>query len=224
MKSRIMPEVKSKEIEVLDIRKLTPSAYVLKMGRNDLDFTAGQHITLGQLQNIDSREYSIYSGEQDEYLEVLIKEVIDGHVSKKLKQVSQGDRLMFDGPVGYFTLNPDEINQRKFYFIASGTGIAPFRSFVRSYPNLDYTLLHGVKYASEAYDRLEYDPDRHVLCTSQDSKGDFNGRVTEYIRENVFEPNALYYLCGNINMIYEVFDILKLKGVPSNQLHAEVYF
>jgi len=219
-----MPEVKSKEIEVLDIRELTPSAYVLKMERKGLDFTAGQHITLGLLQEIDSREYSIYSGEQDEYLEVLIKEVIDGHVSKKLKRVSQGDTLMFDGPVGYFTLPPDEIHQRKFYFIASGTGVAPFRSFVRSYPNLDYTLLHGVRYASEAYDKQEYSSEKYVLCTSQDQEGDFNGRVTEYIRQNIFDTNALYYLCGNINMIYEAFDILKLKGVPSNQLHAEVYF
>lgn len=219
-----MQEVKSKEIEVLDVRELTSSTYVIRLDRNGMNFTAGQHVTLGPVQGIDSREYSIYSGEQDEYLEVLIKEVIDGNISKKLKRVSQGDKLSYDGPVGYFTLPPEEINQRKFYFIASGTGVAPFRSFVRSYPNIDYTLLHGVKNTSEAYDRSDYDPERHVLCTSQDTDGDFNGRVTEYIRKNVFDTKALYYLCGNINMIYEVFDILKMKGVPANHLHAEVYF
>lgn len=219
-----MQEVKSKEIEVLGIRELTSSTYAIKLNRNGLDFTAGQHITLGPLNGIDSREYSIYSGEQDDFLEVLIKEVVDGNVSKKLKRVAEGDMLFYDGPVGYFTLPPGEVNQRKLYFIASGTGVAPFRSFVRSYPNMNYTLLHGVKHALEAYDRSDYDSERHVLCTSQDTAGDFNGRVTEYIRENVFDTNALYYLCGNINMIYEVFDILKMKGVPSNQLHAEVYF
>lgn len=219
-----MQEVKSKEIEVLGIRELSSSTYAVKMARDGMDFTAGQHITLGPLNEIDSREYSIYSGEKDEYLEVLIKEVSDGNVSKKLKRVEKGDKLFYDGPVGYFTLPPEDLKSRKFYFIASGTGIAPFRSFVRSNPNIDYTLLHGVKYASEAYDHSDYDPKRHVLCTSQDSEGNFNGRVTEYTRKNVFDTDALYYLCGNINMIYEVFDILKLKGVPSNQLHAEVYF
>jgi len=88
-----MPEVKSKEIEVLDIRELTSSTYAIKLNRNGLDFTAGQHITLGPLNGIDSREYSIYSGEKDDYLEVLIKEVMDGNVSRKLKRAAKGDVL-----------------------------------------------------------------------------------------------------------------------------------
>lgn len=219
-----MEAVEQKYIEIEEVRNLTDQSYVLRLNRHAFRFTAGQHITLGPLQGIDSREYSIYSGENDPYLEVLIREVQDGNVSKKLKRAVAGDKLFCDGPVGYFTLPEHEIPNRRFIFIASGTGIAPFRSFVRSYPTLDYTLLHGVKYVSEAYDRSDYAAERHVLCTSRDSGGDFKGRVTEYMKENIFDTNALYYLCGNINMIYEAFDILKLKGVPSNQLHAEVYF
>jgi len=211
--------------EVQEIRELTESTYVVRLNRNGLQFRAGQHITLGPVNEVESREYSIYSGEQDDFLDVLVKEVDDGNISKKLKRVQQGDWLNFDGPVGYFTLNDEDIqNDRRFIFVGSGTGIAPFHSFVKSYPGLDYTLIHGVRYGYEAYDRQDYDPERYVLCTSRDEEGDFHGRVTEYIKQNIYDTNALYYLCGNINMIYEVFDIMKLKGVPSNHLHAEVYF
>jgi ferredoxin--NADP+ reductase/benzoate/toluate 1,2-dioxygenase reductase subunit len=211
--------------EVQGIRQLTASAYAVRLNRNGLDFRAGQHITLGLINEVECREYSIYSGEQDDYIEVLVKTVENGNISKKLKQVQPGDLLNFDGPVGYFTLDDNDIeNNRRFIFIGSGTGIAPFRSFVKSYPGLNYTLLHGVRYAHEAYDRQDYHPESHILCTSRDKKGDFNGRITQYLKENIHDTSAQYYLCGNINMIYEAFDLLQLKGVPSNQLHAEVYF
>jgi len=211
--------------EVQEIRDITESTYVVRLNRNGLEFRAGQHVTLGPINEVESREYSIYSGEQDDFLDVLVKEVDDGNISRKLKRVNKGDVLNFDGPVGYFTLNDEDIrNDRRFIFIGSGTGIAPFHSFVKSYPGLNYTLIHGVRYTYEAYDRQDYDPERYVLCTSRDDKGDFQGRVTEYVKKNIHDASALYYLCGNINMIYEVFDLLKLKGVPANHLHAEVYF
>ena len=38
------------------------------------------------------------------------------------------------------------------------------------------------------------------------------------------DPRTLCYLCGNCDMIYETFDILKRHGVPPEQLYAEVYF
>lgn len=210
--------------QVQEVRNLTDSTYVVRLNRNALDFRAGQHITLGPANAVESREYSIYSGEQDDHLDVLIREVDDGNISKKLRRMAPGDSLHFDGPVGYFTLDENDLKTKKFVFIASGTGIAPFHSFVKSYPGLDYTLLHGVRYGHEAYDRDDYDPERYVLCTSRDEQGDFHGRVTQYLKKNIYNTEALYYLCGNINMIYEAFDLLRLKGVPANQMHAEVYF
>lgn len=217
--------LKKAKYEVQEIRELTETTYVVRLNRNGLDFRAGQHATLGPINDLESREYSIYSGEQDDFLDVLVKEVDDGNISKKLKRLQPGDPLNFDGPVGYFTLNDEDIhNDRRFIFIGSGTGIAPFHSFAKSYPGLNYTLIHGVRYAYEAYDRQDYDPQRYVLCTSRDDKGDLQGRVTEYVRKNIHDTSALYYLCGNIDMIYEIFDLLKLKGVPANQMHAEVYF
>jgi len=210
--------------ELLDTRHLTESAYVLRMSRRGLQFRSGQHILLGEAGSIHNREYSVYSAEQDDFFEVLIKEVDDGLVSKQLKKLKAGSKLQLEGPLGFFTIEPELIGNAKFLFVATGSGIAPFHSFVKSYSSLDYQLLHGVRYATEAYDKETYSSERYVLCTSQDEGGGFRGRVTDYLKGNPVEPETHCYLCGNFEMIHEVFEILEKQGVPPQQVHAEVYF
>jgi ferredoxin/flavodoxin---NADP+ reductase len=212
-------------LKVRGIRELTPSAYVLRFDRNGIPFRAGQHILLGKKDDLQAREYSIYSAEQDDYFEVLVKEVKEGMVSKQLKKLKPGEPVNFENPVGYFTLKNEDISGKKYLFIASGTGIAPFHSFVRSYPGLNYRLLHGVSYAGESYEKQDYDKEKLILCTSRDKNGDFHGRVTDYLRKNPIEDkNTLCYFCGNCEMIHEAYDILLQQGVPSENLFAEVYF
>jgi len=210
--------------KLIAIRSLTDSTYVLRMERRGLAFRTGQHILLGEAGSIHSREYSIYSGEQDDFFEVLIKEVEDGMVSRQLKKLKKDDKLAIEGPLGFFTIEPELVNTAKFLFVATGTGIAPFHSISRSYPNLDYQLLHGVRKADEAYERKHYPSEKYTLCTSKDEMGDFQGRVTDYLYQNPVSKDTHCYLCGNFEMINEVFDILEKQGVPPKQVHAEVYF
>jgi ferredoxin/flavodoxin---NADP+ reductase len=210
--------------EIISIRHLTDAAYIIQMTRRGLKFRAGQHILLGKAGSIHNREYSVYSGENDTFFEVLIKEVDDGMVSKQLKKLQPGDKVQIEGPLGFFTIAPELINNGKFLFVATGTGIAPFHSFSQSYPEIDFLLLHGVRNANESYEKNHYPKERHILCTSGDKKGDFRGRVTEYIMKNPVSPDTHCYLCGNFNMIHEVFDLLEQQGVPPEQVHAEVYF
>jgi ferredoxin--NADP+ reductase/benzoate/toluate 1,2-dioxygenase reductase subunit len=225
MEIKTEKSTKTEALKVIGTRDLTDSTYVLRFERNQIPFRAGQHILLGTKEDIQAREYSIYSAEQDDFFEVLIREVREGHVSKKLRHTKPGDSLNFENPVGYFILRDEDIKTKKFLFIASGSGIAPFHSFARTYPGLDYKILHGVRYTGEAYDRQDYDPARHVLCTSRDKSGDFHGRVTEYLRQNPLEDkDTLCYFCGNCEMIHEAYDILLKQGIRSENLFAEVYF
>lgn len=215
----------SETLKVRSVRDLTPSAYILRFDRNNIPFRAGQHILLGRKDDLQAREYSVYSAEQDEFFEVLVKEVQEGIVSKQLKRLKSGDPVNFESPVGYFIIRDEDILTKKFLFIASGTGISPFHSFVKSYPGLDYKLLHGIRYASESYEKNDYDPDRIVLCTSRDKNGDYHGRVTDYLKAHpVEDKNTLCYFCGNCEMIHEAYDILLQQGIPSENLFAEVYF
>jgi ferredoxin/flavodoxin---NADP+ reductase len=210
--------------KVLEIRDLTKSTYVLRMERNKLEFIPGQYISIGKAKTIDKRDYSIYSSPDADYLEVLIREVRDGMVSKDLRKLNPGDELELEGPFGFFQLKKDEIKNRKFYFIASGTGVSPFHSMVQSYPKMNYTLLHGVRYAEEAYEKEHFSKGNYVLSASREGKGNFYGRVTDYLNSNQVPKDCMFYLCGNCDMINDVFDILEEQGVPSENIHAEVYF
>jgi ferredoxin--NADP+ reductase/benzoate/toluate 1,2-dioxygenase reductase subunit len=206
-----------------ELRTLTADTYVMRFDRSSMNFRAGQHITLGIPGNNQVREYSIYSTEQDPSIEVLIKEVDNGLVSKQLRKLIPGELLDVDGPFGYFTIDEKNKN-RKFLFVGTGTGIAPFRSITGSYPNLDYTILHGVRYGTDAYERHRYPKDRYVLCTSRDQLGHYHGRVTEYLKQKSLDSDTLVYLCGNCDMIYDVYDYLTSLGFPSGNIKTEVYF
>jgi ferredoxin--NADP+ reductase/benzoate/toluate 1,2-dioxygenase reductase subunit len=223
--SNINMEIKAgTQFKVLGIRLLTQSTYIMRFERNGMQFRAGQNLNIGLAGDTEKRDYSVYSGEVDDYLEILVKEVEQGLVSKKFKNLMPGDLLGVEGPFGFFTINEQDMLNRKFLFIASGTGIAPFHSITKSYPGMNYTLLHGVRFSEEAYEKDQYPEGRYISCVSKDKKGDFHGRVTDYLRQNPGDPDSLYYLCGNVNMIYDTFDILKEQVVPSENLHAEVYF
>ena len=208
----------------MQLRFLTERTFVLRLNRGNMQFKAGQHIILGLKGELNQREYSIYSGEKDDYLEVLVREVTDGIVSLQLKQCKPGQLLEVNGPFGVFGLETFDMFSRKLVFIATGTGIAPFHSFVRTYPGINYTLFHGVRYKNEAYERNDYDRGRYILCTSEESNGGKQGRVTRFLAGFLVNPEMLFYLCGNSSMIYEVSHILRDKGIPAENIFSEVYF
>lgn len=216
------------EHRLLTVRWLSPSAYVLRLERGALAFEPGQYVTLGLAGSTARREYSIYSGCRDPFLEVLIKQVEGGAVSHQLARLAPGAVLECDGPFGYFTIAPAR-RAEPLLFIASGTGIAPFHSFACSHPRLNFRLLHGVRTVAERYDRAEYPPDRYLPCLSRVAAADapagsYRGRVTDYLCEHPVVPGTACYLCGNSEMIFAAFDILKKQGVPGADLFAEVYF
>jgi ferredoxin--NADP+ reductase len=218
------PDVSTDLYQIRQIRFLTEKTFVIRLDRGNMQFKAGQHIIAGLEGELDQREYSVYSGEKDNYLEILIREVQYGNVSLKLKQCKPGQLLQINGPFGSFGLETFDMFLRKLVFIASGTGISPFHSFVRSYPGINYTLIHGVRYKNEAYERDDYDPNRYILCTSKEPNSGYKGRVTRFLPGYPVDSGMLFYVCGNNNMIYEVWHILRDMGVPAENIFSEVYF
>jgi len=210
--------------KIRQIRFLTESTFILRFDRENMEFKPGQHIIVGLKGELNQREYSIYSGENDDYLEILVREVPEGIVSLQLRQCKPGEFLQVNGPFGSFGLERSDMFSGKLVFIASGTGISPFHSFVKSYPGINYILIHGVRYRTEAYERNDYDPHRYYLCTSKDGNGDHKGRITSFLPGYPVEPEMLFYICGNNNMIYEVKHILRDKGIPPENIFTEIYF
>jgi ferredoxin--NADP+ reductase/benzoate/toluate 1,2-dioxygenase reductase subunit len=207
-----------------EARHLNESTYILKFSGGGMKFKPGQHINLGLKGSSEHREYSIYSSPDNPSIEVLIKQVDDGLVSQQLKNVKPGDELSVKGPYGFFLTDAKPRQGEKLLFIASGTGIAPFHSFILTYPRADYRLVHGIRNINETYEREHYKEGRYFACTSRGNKGDFNGRITDYLLAGLEEKADKVYLCGNSSMIYDAMDILRAQGYRHDQLFTEVYF
>ena len=206
------------------LRHLNARAFVLRFDRHDLLFEPGQYVILGMPGSIARREYTIYSGAADDFLEVLVREVDGGLVSRALKGCEPGDVVEVDGPYGLFVTDAAQRQNAEYLFVGSGTGISPFHSLVRSYPEIDYCLLHGVRTVDERHEHTSFKPSRYVACVSGEEQGDYHGRVTGYLRSHPVHPDRLCYLCGNSGMIEEAFALLRAQGVPRDHLFAEVYF
>jgi ferredoxin-NADP reductase len=216
--------MKRRKHTVLAIINLTPETFILRLDRHGLQFEPGQYVVIRIPNEKKGREYSIFSATSDEYLDFLIREIPAGEFSRYLRHLKPGSELDVEGPKGYFILNEKTKQGHPTMFIASGTGISPFHSYVKSYPELDYKVLHGVHFADEAYGRDAFDPSRFVLCTSRQDAGDYFGRVTYYLKENAVDKDTICYLCGNSDMIEEVTTILEKYGLPPENIRTEVFF
>ncbi|HSR88685.1 MAG TPA: FAD-dependent oxidoreductase, partial [Pontiella sp.] len=171
---------KRKTCTVLEVRKLTVSTVVVRFERGGLEFEPGQYIRVGIEGDDEIRDYSVYSGSDAGYLEVLVRRVEDGLVSRQLCDVEVGEQVSVGGPYGHFKLI-EEIRSKPLLFIATGSGISPYHSFIESFPDLNYRLIHGTSKLEEAYESEAYGRN-YFHCVSQEEGGDFKGRVTEYLR------------------------------------------
>jgi NAD(P)H-flavin reductase len=190
----------------------------------NFQFQTGQFVILKIPGSSEKREYSVYSGENDDFLEVLVREIEGGKVSGRLKKIKPGAEIEVEGPFGFFKFNPEKFVSKKFLFVATGTGISPFHSFVRTFLELDYQLIHGVRLKEEAFEHADYQKGKVTLCLSGEETGDFYGRVTDFLFTQKIDRETNCFLCGNSEMIYEVFDILTGKGIPVSNIYSEVYF
>ncbi len=210
--------------QLTKIESLTPETFVLHFERNGLMFTPGQYVVLRDPDTGEGREYSIYSSLQDKDLSFLIREVNGGSFSRFLMHLQPESLMYIEGPSGFFVLDENIKNGHPVLFVATGTGISPFHSFVRSYQGLNYMLLHGVHFADEAYGKKSFNPTRYCLCTSREERGDYFGRVTYYLKEYPVDPHTICYLCGNSAMIDEVTGILEDYRIPPENIRTEVFF
>jgi ferredoxin--NADP+ reductase len=210
-------------LEVLDRRMITADTFVLRTTRPETSIDAGQCFSVGTRELAINREYSMYSAQHDPFVDFLIRRVEGGAVSSTLSSMNPGDPVEIGGPYGSFCLNVDDVRSKRFVFIATGTGIAPFASFVKTFPQLNYLLLHGIRFESETYDSALYDPASYVACVSKPDSG-AGVRVTDMLKSMSLDEDDLYYLCGNRMMITDTVQILRDKGIPGGQVYMETFF
>lgn len=209
---------------LLEIINLTPETFILRLERKNFQFEPGQYVVIRIPDQAKGREYSIYSGTSDDYLDFLIREIPAGDFSRYLRHLKPGSELDIEGPKGYFILDERTKKGNPTMMIATGTGISPFHSYLKSYPDLNYKVIHGVHFADEAYGRETFKPGQYLLCTSRRNDGDYFGRVSYLLKEKPVDKNTICYLCGNSEMIDQVTTILENYGLPPENIRTEVFF
>ncbi len=215
-----------KHFSVQKITHLTDSVFIIRIDKHDFMFAPGQHVTLGIKGAAINREYSVYSSPSEPYMEFLIKAYPDSESARLLQTATPGTELDLAGPYGKFSI-PEHIiaNKTPILFIASGVGIAPFHCFIKSFPSLNYKIIHGVSYANERYQHEEYPENLYTACLSKEIFSNcFHGQVTDYLKQNKIPDNTNCFICGNNRMVAEAYDILREQNISCNQIYTEVFF
>ncbi len=228
---------------VQSFRMLTPTVFELTFEtETPLQFAAGQFISVvvpgaGPNGRDLRRAYSIASAPEIRPVELCIKLVEEGPGSQYLAALKlPGSTFRGFAPYGDFVYKHKL--GRHALFIATGTGIAPFRAMVLSKafqaaPPASSTCLLGVRSENELlyHDEMSQVPDlRWIPMVSQPGEqwNGFKGRVTHYLQSLGPEfpwRETEYYLCGNGAMIKEVKEfLLHQKGVVKESIHQEIYY
>jgi ferredoxin-NADP reductase len=208
--------------KVLGHHRLSETGYELTLERHALSFDPGMLVTMHGPDVTEDREYTISSGVNDDVISILYRWIPTGRLTTRLIRLEPGDPVRWTGPHGGFTLRN---TSRRIVFVATGTGIAPCRSFFRSHPDLNLTICHGVRTAEDLFYRSEFSSADYFPCVSGAAAADlYAGRVTDRIEGIQTDLQAHYYLCGAYEMIFDVSAILKKAGVPESQIFTEPYY
>lgn len=227
--------------EVQKLDWITPTVFQITFTPpQSSSFTAGQFLSVvvpaSALNPKDLRRaYSIASAPENPAFELCVKIVEKGPGTTYLSQLNTGDKLRLFVPYGAFTFKT--LPERNAMFIATGTGIAPFRSMALSKSFQEKspkktTVVLGVREENEIlYESLfkglpQFEFVAAVSRPSSNWNG-FKGRVTDYLRalpQDYPWSSTDFYLCGNSGMIDEVKAILTERKVEKTAIHQEVYY
>jgi ferredoxin--NADP+ reductase len=207
---------------VLSQTEISPGAFVLSVERR-FDFLPGQTVKIGLDDGQPPRIYSICSGTRDPELKILYNIKEDGSLTPQLASLKAGDLVDVSEPGGSFIGTEEPA-----VWIATGTGIAPFYSMLRSGQAENKILVHGVRRADQFYFSKDWKnalgDHYHRVCSGESLDGIPRGRVNLFLDTAELSNHWKYYLCGQTDMCVEVRDQLIAKGVPFGNIVAEIYF
>ena len=204
----------------------------------DPEFKTGQFITIFWPDTPSyKRAYSLSSCALDRgFYEVTIKR--DGKMGTRIVDwVKTGDKFGVLPPVGKFL--PVYESNKHLICIAGGSGVTPFRGFVREAARrkleTKITVLYSIRTPADIifndeFRRLEAEYANftfHVTCTRalpDDSWSGRRGRITaEWVKEHIGDlSNTIFYACGPNQLVEFAEHVVQGGlGVPKEQMKTE---
>lgn len=276
MRCKKMNTMESKYNSVVThIMQVSPTMKIIRIkpdGWEFPDFTAGQFVALGLYEEVPrcneatdeykvqepgtliKRAYSIASSSSQHFIEFYVTLVHSGSLTPRLFSLNIGDRIyMAPKPTGMFTLDMVD-DSKNIVLIATGTGVAPYMSMLRSNALKRQSKLMVIQGASNSWD-LGYYSELQLLSSMFDNFfyyptitmpekepagwiGDTrfieaiwtDGTVQKHFGVEVNPDNTHFFLCGNPNMIHSMQKILIEEGFKLHsrkdpgQIHSEEFF
>jgi ferredoxin--NADP+ reductase len=230
---------------VTSVRHWTDRLFSFRVSRPaSLRFRSGEFVMIGLLGETGKpllRAYSIASPSWDEELEFYSIKVPDGPLTSKLQHIQPGDEIILrPKPVG--TLVHDALLPgSRIWFLATGTGIAPFASLMRdpeTYEKYDQVIMMHtcrevaeLEYGRQLVESLKDDPligelvgDKLMYYpTTTRETSDRMGRITDNLTSGkVFADLGLApidpeedraMVCGSLAFNHDVKAVLEKFGL-----------
>jgi ferredoxin-NADP reductase len=235
-----MPKPEPLILRVSSVTRATTSTRIVRLDLAGAHFAylPGQAATIGIAGQSEAVPYSIASAPEEAQrsgaLEFLIKVEASGRWGHKFDRIARGMRLTVEGPFGTFTF-PAHPRERRFLFIAGGTGIAPVRSMIRhlelarqpgrvrllysAKTPSDFPYLRELRALARA-GRLELS----LTATREVGarwRGD-RGRIgASRLAPLVDDPRTLCFVCGPTAMVNDVPLMLMGLGIAKERILVE---
>ena len=225
---------------IRDAIAATPRAHIIRLDLQGQSFpyVAGQAAYLQPQGAEKRRPYSIASAPEETtqhgLIEFLVQTGPDGSSGLAPGLVRPGTSVALDGPLGSFTF-PAHPRERRFVFIAGGTGIAPLRSMLwhtllaerDGHTSLIYSVRSPDEFAYlEEFERLQAEGRidfRHTVtrAVTEGWRGR-QGRIDVRCFDGLVEPGeTLCFVCGPPSLIGEIRPQLMDLGVRDDQIRIE---
>ncbi|MBD3279403.1 MAG: hypothetical protein GF390_01685 [Candidatus Pacebacteria bacterium] len=203
-----------------------------------LQFQAGQYVSIPVNDQGLRRSYSICSTPSIEHgIEIVVDLTPGGPGSQFFQNLQLGQQISFLAPLGDFVLTAPS-TQQPLILVATGSGIAPFRSMILhllqdQHDSRPLILYWGLRHAedmiwqdefqelSEHFSNFQFHP---VLSQAPTEWPLCRGRVTDCLALHQQPAQAHYYLCGSQAMIKDVKAILQQQNVAEQAISHEKFF
>lgn len=194
-------------------------------------FLSGQVCAIHTGSWQQARLYSLANSSQSSFISFIYNEVPEGKLTPVLTRCQLGEYFYISPPFGNFIL-PSQSS----LWIATGTGIAPFLSAVRSdcFDLSNMVLLQGARkrelFLFQSIFEESLKKKNYIRCCSQHNNEKnrefWAGRLTHFLKKKgiFWDLSRSIYLCGSSQMVVEVREILIDRGIPMDNIFSEVYF
>lgn len=225
----------------LPIRALsaaTPRAAIVRLALDgqELAYQSGQFVRVGRPGAV-RRPYSVAIAPHESRargeLELLVGLDASGTPGPHLPPLTVGTPVEVDGPHGSFVL-PHRPAERRFLFVAGGTGIAPLRAMLHEALASTPPPVVGVVYSARHPDEFAYAGELRQLAsdgvvtllqtvtrTNESAWSGARGRVAAHHLGELADADTLCFVCGPHPFVEGTIPVLTQAGVPPERIRVE---